>query len=210
MTEIRQTLRLTDLNLDEANLVLGQIQDRLDEMEGRRGTPKFHASVDMQGNQITNAAPSTSASDAIVKSELQEMQASLSEMVQKAWPIGSIFISTVSTNPADSIGFGTWEIFGAGKFLVGLDSADTAFDTVGETGGSKTKDLSHTHDMGDHTHTINHTHPAGAGLAVGAAINPYFGGSSGTPSTNTTSSGGSLTQDILPPYMVVYFWKRTA
>lgn len=58
--------------------------------------------------------------------------------VPQAWPVGSIFISTVSTNPATSLGYGTWAAFGAGRVLVGLDGADVDFDTAEEVGGAKT------------------------------------------------------------------------
>lgn len=83
-----------------------------------------------------------------------------------AWPVGSIFISAVSTNPATLLGFGTWSAFAAGRVLVGLDSGQTEFDTVEETGGSKTHTLtssempSHTHTQNSHNHTQdshNHT-----------------------------------------------------
>jgi hypothetical protein len=99
--------------------------------------------------------------------------------VSGAWPIGSVFISVVSTNPATLLGLGTWSAIGAGRVLVGLDSGDTDFDTVEETGGAKTvasagsnaTEAAHTHsvtsnvtvaDHASHTHTYtqvpNHVH----------------------------------------------------
>jgi len=52
-----------------------------------------------------------------------------------------------------------------GKIPVGYNSADTSFDALGETGGSKTHTLTstemptHTHTQNSHTHTQNsHTH----------------------------------------------------
>lgn len=174
MTEIRRQLVMSDWSLEEANRLLGYVQDRLDEIEGRRGTPTFKSSIDVEGNPITNLPESQFTS---------------------LWPVGSIFISVVSMDPADLLGFGTWETFGAGKFLVGLDEDDTDFDTAEETGGAKTKDVSH-------THAIDHTHGAGANIGAGAAFAAGFTGSSG--------SGGSAAQDILPPYITVYMWKRTA
>jgi hypothetical protein len=48
------------------------------------------------------------------------------------YPVGTIFTSTSLTNPATSLGFGTWVAFGAGRVLVGVGGAFTA----GATGGS--------------------------------------------------------------------------
>lgn len=55
----------------------------------------------------------------------------------QAFPVGALFLSVVSTNPATLLGYGTWSAFGAGRVLVGLDSGDADFDTVEETGGAK-------------------------------------------------------------------------
>lgn len=83
----------------------------------------------------------------------------------RAWPVGSVFVAVVSTNPATLLGYGTWSAFAAGRVIVGLDSGDTDFDTVEETGGAKTVTLSeaqipsHTHVQNSHNHTQDaHTH----------------------------------------------------
>jgi len=54
-----------------------------------------------------------------------------------AWPVGSVFLTADARNPATTLGFGVWIPYGAGRFLVGLDSTDTDFDEIGETGGTK-------------------------------------------------------------------------
>ena len=59
-----------------------------------------------------------------------------SEVLNKMYPIGSIYISTNSQNPGEYIG-GEWESFGEGKTLVGIDSSDSDFSTVEKTGGNK-------------------------------------------------------------------------
>lgn len=56
----------------------------------------------------------------------------------EAFPVGSVFIAVVDDDPADLLGYGTWAAFGAGRVLIGVNAADPDFDTVEETGGSKT------------------------------------------------------------------------
>jgi len=84
----------------------------------------------------------------------------------KARPVGSIFISVVSTNPNTLFGFGSWSQIAPGRTLVGLDSGDSDFNTVRKTGGAKTHTLvsgelaTHTHTQNSHNHTQdshNHT-----------------------------------------------------
>lgn len=62
MTEIRQSYFLANLSLEELNRVLIRLADRLDELEGRRGTPRFKSSaifeqdIDAQNAMINQAA----------------------------------------------------------------------------------------------------------------------------------------------------------
>lgn len=86
-----------------------------------------------------------------------------------AHPIGTVLEFVVSTNPATSLGYGTWVAFGTGRATVGIDAGDADFDTVEETGGAKTHTLStgeipaHTHVQDAHTHTQNsHNHTQNA------------------------------------------------
>lgn len=122
------------------------------------------------------------------------------------YPIGSIYISTVSTNPNTLFGFGTWSAFGAGKFLVGLNGADADFDTAEETGGSKTKNIAHTHTVPASSTGWGRTSASSAHTLAPSEPNESASCTTDLP----TSSGGSTIQDILPPYIVAYMWKRTA
>ena len=78
-------------------------------------------------------------------------------VLETIYPVGSIYTNAgVATNPGTLLGFGTWSAFGTGRVIVGVDSSDTDFDTVQETGGSKTDSHSlsiaelpaHTHQLG--------------------------------------------------------------
>jgi microcystin-dependent protein len=154
--------------------------------------------------------------------------------LQQVYPVGSIYISVVSTNPATLFGFGTWAAFATGRTLVGIDAGQTEFDVVEETGGAKTHTLtsaempSHTHVQNAHTHVQNaHAHNVlgrDSG-AIGATARVTNASSAGTVGDNPTSSvtavnqnatatnqntGGGGAHNNLQPYVVVYMWKRTA
>jgi len=77
---------------------------------------------------------------------------SIASALDAAYPIGSIYISYSSTNPGTLFG-GTWTAFGTGKTLVGIDTSDTDFDTIGETGGNKTVVYTPAGTVGNHTLT---------------------------------------------------------
>jgi hypothetical protein len=65
--------------------------------------------------------------------------------LEAIYPVGSIYTNaTSSSNPSVLLGFGTWEAFGAGRVMVGLNASDSDFDTAEETGGSKTSTSSGT------------------------------------------------------------------
>jgi hypothetical protein len=56
----------------------------------------------------------------------------------KMFPVNSVYLSIVNTNPAVVLGYGTWVSFGTGKVLVGVDAADPDFNIPEKTGGNKT------------------------------------------------------------------------
>ena len=126
-----------------------------------------------------------------------------------AYPVGAIFTTvTAYANSAAvvaAIGGTTWVAFAAGKMLIGLDSGDTDFDTVEQTGGAKTHTLS-TAEMPSHTHTtVNSNSDTGSGK-------PATGGEAaeGTGIHTSNATGGGTAHSIMNPYIAVYMWKRTA
>lgn len=89
----------------------------------------------------------------------------VTEVLKKVYPIGCIYISTNSTNPATSLGFGTWNAFGAGRVPVGFDSSQTEFDVDEETGGANTHTLT-TAQMPSHVHNVNPPATASGGVSA--------------------------------------------
>jgi microcystin-dependent protein len=133
--------------------------------------------------------------------------------------------AAVATNPATLLGFGTWAAFGAGKVPVGLNAADSDFNTVEETGGTKDAIIpTHTHTATSSSTSTDsgHTHSVARGLGAsgtgGDALLSGSGVQSGSATANITttttttvaSAGESATGKNLQPYIVVYMWKRTA
>ena len=147
------------------------------------------------------------------------VQAALGAM----YPVGSIYTNAaVSTNPATLLGFGTWVAFGTGRVLIGVDASDAAFDTLGETGGSKDAVVvSHTHTATVTDPGHKHTFPTRYDFTGGGSgfQSPYNGLGTNVNSDTTTVStgisvsnsttGSSGTNANLQPYVTVYMWRRT-
>jgi microcystin-dependent protein len=91
--------------------------------------------------------------------------------------------------------------------LVGLDSGDAAFDTVEETGGAATHTLTEA-EMPAHTHP--QTSPTSASGGTGDFAFDTNSGGASVDQNATGSTGGGGAHNNLPPYVVVYLWKRTA
>lgn len=146
--------------------------------------------------------------------------------VQNAtWPVGSVFLSVVATNPGTLLGFGTWSSIGVGRTLIGVDPNDSDFNTVEKTGGAKTHTLNannlpaHAHSITDpgHYHSVACRYGDDQGLAglaysgnLGTPATVYTGSSATgiTGTNNNSTSNNAVTH--LNPYLTVYMWKRTA
>jgi len=128
--------------------------------------------------------------------------ATMITMLAFIYPIGCIYTTIVATNPATVFGFGTWVAFGDGRVLVGNGTSDAAY-AAGATGGESTHTLI-TAEMPAHTHPIKF----GTGAAYADGGPRYTSGTSETVTSESTGGGGA--HNNLQPYIVVYFWKRTA
>lgn len=76
-----------------------------------------------------------------------------SNLFNKIFPIGSIYMNINSTNPSEYFG-GTWVQWGSGRVPVGVDPMQSEFNNVEKTGGTKTVDLSHSHTVNSHSHSL--------------------------------------------------------
>lgn len=104
----------------------------------------------------------------------------------EAFPVGSVFLSAVSTNPATLLGYGTWSAFGAGRVLVGFDATDSDFNAGEKTGGAKTVAAA----VADHP---AHTHSVTSNVAVANHANHTHSIATGSSTFKGTSTGGFST-----------------
>jgi microcystin-dependent protein len=149
----------------------------------------------------------------------------IENLLEIIYPVGSLYLSVLATNPNDLFGFGTWEAIGAGRMLVGQDSGDADFDTLEETGGAKTVTLTEA-QLPAHTHAVTdpgHTHVQGVNSATtggtsgytpdtstNTRVNSGYSTSSATTGITNQNTGGGQAHSNLPPFIVVKMWKRTA
>lgn len=163
--------------------------------------------------------------------QITALQNMVNDYWKKIYPVGAIYTSISGTNPASLFG-GTWVQFGAGRALVGVDTAQTEFDAVNKTGGVKSITYKPSGTIGNHTLGLSeipdHTHWENADTVNVASGDDYsvfrfnIGGqlytkgiraSSGSifgQPHNHTFDGTTLNWTNMPPYTTVYFWRRTA
>lgn len=158
--------------------------------------------------------------------------ASMNDIINLVYPVGSIYLSTSSVSPGTLFG-GTWQRL-ENRMLIGAGSSYS----VGSTGGSTDAVVvSHYHGIPSLSGTAtggNHNHLFGRNLwaqyeGYGQVVSSPSGGAnmanaidraigySGsltmsvtTNGSNTGWSGESGAGKNMPPYLAVYMWKRTA
>lgn len=156
-----------------------------------------------------------------------------------AYPVGSIYLAVVSTNPATFFG-GTWVTWGTGRVPVAIDTSQTEFNTVEKTGGEKTH-MQTLSEVADHAHlqTTGYDNGTvyvseGTSYTASIVVNAYRSNASFNPraaattridktwgrsargvqsdpsSTPTVPNPPQTATPNLQPYITCYMWKRTA
>jgi len=140
--------------------------------------------------------------------------------LQRAYPVGSIYISVSDADPKDLFGFGTWEQI-KDRFLLGVGSR-----SAGSTGGEEQHTLT-VAEMPKHKHALRR--PQWFGWDGTLGMSTQFSSDSGAifgqsglgnvyetaadwgdngVAAGIISNGSDLPHNNMPPYLTVYMWQR--
>ena len=139
--------------------------------------------------------------------DMEELKAAQSKGIDGSaiYPIGSVITFYDSDDHSGHIGL-TWERFATGRMVVGYDSTDASFDTIGETGGEKTHTLT-IDEMPKHAHAgIKTVSGETSGTQEQGIIQGRYYGNDAW----TADRGGNQAHNNMPPYVVAALWRRTA
>lgn len=98
--------------------------------------------------------------------------------ILQAYPVGSIYMSVVETNPAELFG-GTWEAIAPGRVLLGAGEYSSSISYTAGTKGGVTRKTLTSSNIPKHTHTVEikntaatHNHKNGVFDEVAAGVGP--------------------------------------
>ena len=140
-----------------------------------------------------------------VKSQVTQLNSDLTNsnklLFDRIYPVNTIYISISSTNPSTMFG-GTWVSWGSGKFLVGVNTSSSYFNTVEKVGGSTDAVvINHAH-----TTTVKYATDGATGGTAARCVGSGTNKSTNIASTSSTGENGAGKN--LPPYITCYMWRR--
>lgn len=151
-----------------------------------------------------NALSTNAIQNKAVTEAINSLSSAITRIISQMHPVGSVYISRVSTSPATLFG-GTWTQI-KDKFLLAAGDVYTA----GATGGSATAALP------QHSHKYDNIYIKSGEVSSGSRWILTADSSSGdeysSKSAGHTEDTGSGSDpiSIMPPYEVFYAWVRTA
>ncbi len=127
-------------------------------------------------------------------------------LLNAIYPVGSIYLSVVATNPSQLFG-GTWEQI-KDRFLLACGDIYSNGSTGGEAEHTLTVD-----ELPTHTHAYGYsikTYYGYGSTGVNRIENDHASGNQPGDYVWEQGGGGNQPHNNMPPYLVVNIWKRTA
>ncbi|QDP52900.1 MAG: putative baseplate wedge protein [Prokaryotic dsDNA virus sp.] len=187
------------------------------------GTATVNGVLDVTGN-ITTSGTVDGVDVADLNTKLTSgtvADSRIANILDKVYPVGSIYTSTTkNSTPADIFG-GTWVAVGEGRVLIGAGTYDDGTDSKTFTvGASQTGKYNHTlttSQIPSHRHASNLRIEGASNVTVDSSLVTSVASGReldelsdhGTGSTDTGNTGGGSAHNNIQPYLTVYMWERT-
>lgn len=174
---------------------------------------------------VKNQTPLSAENLNNIESGLEAVDKIVQNLLDKTYPVGSIYISVNDTSPSELFG-GTWEAVAQGRTLVGVGynvanttdywgacGANTVNFPAGEMGGQMRHTLT-IDEMPSHRHSFSTVVSCIGGGSSNKTGTTKAGNDqntiNGTAFNPVQLEGGGSAHNNLQPYLAVYMWKRTA
>lgn len=140
---------------------------------------------------------------------MKHIEDGIADLYNAIFPVGQIVIKGDNEDYSNWLGF-TWERTAVGKVLVGIDSTDTDFNTIGKTGGTKKVTLT----KNDLPREIGQALIYDSGTTTQSsstdALTTQWTNKYRSGLYNVVNENGGNAHNNLQPYQVVAYWKRIA
>ena len=140
---------------------------------------------------------------------MKHIEDGIADLYNAIFPVGQIVIKGDNEDYSNWLGF-TWERTAVGKVLVGIDSTDTDFNTIGKTGGAKKVTLTKNELPKEIGQALLYDSNAPTQSSSTDALTTQWTNKFRLGVYNVVNENGGNAHNNLQPYQVVAYWKRIA
>lgn len=140
---------------------------------------------------------------------LNNIEDGIAGLYNAIFPVGQIVIKGDNEDYSNWLGF-TWERTAVGRVLVGIDSTDTDFNTIGKTSGTKKVTLTKNDLPKTIGQTLLYDSNAAEQSSQTDALMTQWSNKYRSGLYNVVNEQGGEAHNNLQPYQVVAYWKRVA
>ena len=218
--EITTSFRILNVNKKKTGLAIGKFSEK-DAFEVNMDSyflKNIKSGINVEGSIATNSNLTAKGGISTDGNLTVKGDINLPKLLSKIYPVGAVYITYNNNNPGKFLG-GTWVRFGEGRTLIGEG-----------TGNDGSTSMSFTSNSTDGKYKNTHYHVTSFGWDINAfyagkpdgAKNNDYNRTSVIPNGYIVSANSSVTSQSrlnwtddrtisnVQPYIVVYFWRRTA
>ena len=176
--------------------------------------PILYEKTPNDDSELPNKAYVDSAIKSAVNAAISSVTKTLSENMHAQYPVGSYIYSDKADNPATYLPYmsdTTWVQTAAGRVLIGAGTADSGtVYNAGDTGGEEKHQLT-VDELAKHSHLFIPDSTKNG--SIGGSywfVDAGTLGTKGGKARETESTGNDQPHNNMPPYKVVYIFRRNA